>query len=95
MLPSLLAREIQNGLKHFLTAGFEPSDPLFAGIMQRFSEDESLWMKGPYIQIGLPYRTGTHGRRFSEISRRSTADTSIKKSRGKGFPAAVRGRAHW
>lgn len=41
MLPSLLAREIQNGLKHFLRTGFEPSDPLFAGVMQRFTENEA------------------------------------------------------
>jgi DEAD/DEAH box helicase domain-containing protein len=33
MLPSLLAREIQNGRKYFLRTGFEPSDPLFAGAM--------------------------------------------------------------
>ena len=64
MLPSLLAREIQNGLKHFLTTGFEPSDPLFAGVMQRFTDDESRWMKGPYVQLGLPFRTGTHGKKF-------------------------------
>ena len=64
MLPSLLAREIQNGLKHFLTTGFEPSDPLFAGVMQRFTDDEGRWLKGPYVQIGLPFRTGTRGRTF-------------------------------
>lgn len=64
MLPSLLAREIQNGLKHFLKTGFEPSDPLFAGVMQRFTDDEARWMKGPYIQLGLPFRTGTQGKTF-------------------------------
>jgi DEAD/DEAH box helicase domain-containing protein len=64
MLPSLLAREVQNGLKHFLTTGFEPSDPHFAGIMGRFTEDESRWMKGPYVQIGLPFRVGTAGKTF-------------------------------
>ena len=37
MRPSLLAREIQNGLKHCLRTGFEPSDPLFAGVMRRFT----------------------------------------------------------
>ncbi len=64
MLPSLLAREIQNGLKHYLTTGFEPSDRMFSGVMQRFTEDESRWMKGPFVQIGLPFRTGTHGKTF-------------------------------
>ncbi len=64
MLPSLLAREVQTGLKQFLRTGFEPTDPLFAGVMRRFTDNESRWMKGPYVQIGLPFRTGTHGRGF-------------------------------
>jgi DEAD/DEAH box helicase domain-containing protein len=66
MLPSLLAREIQNGIKHFLTTGFEPSDPLFAGVMQRFADDEARWLKGPYIHIGLPFRSGSKGKKFFE-----------------------------
>lgn len=64
MLPSLLAREVQNGLKHFLTSGFEPSDAIFSGVMQRFTDDESRWMKGPYVQLGLPFRTGSKGKSF-------------------------------
>lgn len=64
MLPSLLAREIQSGIKHFLTTGFEPSDPLFAGVLQRFADDESRWLKGPFVQIGLPFRTGINGKKF-------------------------------
>jgi DEAD/DEAH box helicase domain-containing protein len=66
MLPSLLAREVQNGLKQFLTSGFEPSDQLFAGVIQRFTEDEARWMKGPYVQVGLPFRTGRQGKKFFE-----------------------------
>ena len=46
MLPSLLAREIQLSLKQFLITGFEPSDPLFGGIMRRFTEDEARWLIG-------------------------------------------------
>lgn len=64
MLPSLLAREIQNGLKSFLTNGFEPSDPFFSGVMHRFTENDDRWMKGPFIQIGLPFKTGGNGRTF-------------------------------
>jgi DEAD/DEAH box helicase domain-containing protein len=64
MLPSLLAREIQHGLKSFLSTGFEPSDPFFSGIMKRFTEDESRWMKGPYVQLGLPFRTGAKCKSF-------------------------------
>jgi DEAD/DEAH box helicase domain-containing protein len=64
MLPSLLAREIQDGLKNFLTIGFEPSDALFAGVVQRFTDDETRWFKGPYVQIGLPFRTGKKDKNF-------------------------------
>jgi DEAD/DEAH box helicase domain-containing protein len=85
MLPSLLAREIQNGLKHFLTTGFEPSDPLFAGVMQRFTDDEGRWLKGPYVQIGLPFRTGTRGKRFSGAFETEFPVTFIRKRRGNGW----------
>jgi DEAD/DEAH box helicase domain-containing protein len=64
MLPSLLAREVQTGLKQFLTVGFEPSDPHFAGVVERFTKDERRWMKGPYVQLGLPFRVGQAGRGF-------------------------------
>ncbi len=64
MLPSLLARDVQNGLKQFLLHGFEPSDDFFHGLMQRFVDEESAWMKGPYLQIGLPFRVGAAGRKF-------------------------------
>ena len=64
MLPSLLIRDIQQGLKHFLTTGFEPSDDFFQGLMRRFVDNQSAWMKGPYLQIGLPFRVGKSGHNF-------------------------------
>ena len=64
MLPSLLAREIQKGLKQFLITAYEPSDPFFSGIMERFTQDESRWMKGPYLQLGLPFRAGAAGKNY-------------------------------
>ncbi|MCX7201755.1 MAG: DEAD/DEAH box helicase, partial [Burkholderiales bacterium] len=64
MLPSLLARDIRTGLKEFLVAGFEPADAFMHGLMSRFADDESAWLKGPYLQLGLPFVSGTAGRRF-------------------------------
>lgn len=64
MLPSLLARDIQQGLKQFLVAGFEPADAFLQGLMSRFVEDEAAWLKGPYVQMGLPFTTGKSGRSF-------------------------------
>ena len=64
MLPSLLARDIQSGLKQFLIAGFEPADAFMHGLMSRFADDESAWLKGPYVQMGLPFLQGAAGRKF-------------------------------
>ena len=58
MLPSLLAKDIQTGLKQFLVAAFEPADPFMHGLMSRFVEDEAAWLKGPYVQVGLPFVPG-------------------------------------
>ena len=64
MLPSLLAKDIQTGLKNFLVTGFEPADPFLHGLMSRFVEDESGWLKGPYVQVGLPFVSGQAGKHF-------------------------------
>src|SRR4051812_1622435 len=64
MFPSLLARDIQTGLKQFLVTAYEPSDDFFHGLVSRFVENESAWMKGPFLQTGLPFRPGPAGRGF-------------------------------
>lgn len=82
MLPSLLAREIQNVLKHFLKTGCEPSERLFAGNMQRFTDDESRWLKGPRTRSGCRSEPAPGGGTFSGVSNRSIPATSIRKRRG-------------
>ncbi|OWJ63472.1 DEAD/DEAH box helicase [Paraburkholderia caledonica] len=64
MLPSLLARDIQTGLKQFLISAYEPADSFTHGLMSRFVEGEDNWLKGPYVQIGLPFSIGTAGHKF-------------------------------
>ena len=64
MLPSLLARDIQQGITQFLITGFEPADGFFHGVMRRFVDNEAAWMKGPYLQVGLPFRHDSAGRDF-------------------------------
>ena len=41
MLLSLLTRDVQDGLKQFLTTGFEPSDHHLHGLMTRFVAREN------------------------------------------------------
>ena len=64
MLPSLLARDIEQGLKQFLITGFEPSDDFLHGMVTRFVQESSSWLKGPYLQVGLPFTAGAAGRQF-------------------------------
>lgn len=52
------------GLKQFLVAAFEPADAFNHGLMSRFVEDEDAWLKGPYVQMGLPFTEGQRGRDF-------------------------------
>lgn len=64
MLPSLLANDIQTGLKQFLMSAYEPADSHSHGLMSRFVENQSAWLKGPFIQLGLPFLKGNSGRDF-------------------------------
>lgn len=64
MLPSLLASDIRTGLKQFLVNALEPSDAFMHGLMSRFVATEASWLKGPYVQVGLPFVAGTAGRKF-------------------------------
>ncbi len=64
MLPSLLARDIQKGLEQFLLHSFEASDAFMHGVMQRFVAEPSGWLKGPYLQVGLPFTQGAAGKNF-------------------------------
>jgi DEAD/DEAH box helicase domain-containing protein len=64
MLPSLLARDIQKGLEQFLLTSFEASDDFMHGVVQRYVDQPTGWLKGPYLQIGLPFTQGASGRKF-------------------------------
>jgi DEAD/DEAH box helicase domain-containing protein len=60
----LLARDIQAGLTQYLSTAYEPADPFFRGIMARFLARDGAWRKGPYVQLGLPFRLGAKGKGF-------------------------------
>jgi DEAD/DEAH box helicase domain-containing protein len=52
--------------------------------MQRFTDDETRWMKGLFIQVGLPFRTGTQGKAFFGNFSTEHPGTFIRKLRGNG-----------
>jgi len=64
MQPSLLSQEIFNGLKSFITTGFETDTPYFKGIFSRFVETDGNLLKGPWLSMGLPFLQGKGGTDF-------------------------------
>lgn len=63
MLPSLVVEEVRRGVAEALRAQFEPSTELFKDAVRRLVDTPS-WVKGPYVQLGLPFVKGQAGRRF-------------------------------
>lgn len=61
MLPSILSHEIRESTRRFLIGAYEPSDAFFHGVMRRFVEADDGLAKGPYLQLGLPFRPGSVG----------------------------------
>jgi len=64
MQPTLLSEEISNGLKSFITTGFETDTPYFKGLFSRFVEGQGNLLKGPWVSMGLPFQTGEQGTGF-------------------------------
>lgn len=56
MLPSIVARELQDGLKHFLSTAFPSTTPAFQGVMEDFLNREQALCKGPWLEVKLPFR---------------------------------------
>ena len=63
MIPSILARQIEQGIKDFLATTFSVTTPFFHGLMERFFEEESVF-KGPYVSLQLPFRSGQIGQDY-------------------------------
>ncbi|MBK5967748.1 MULTISPECIES: hypothetical protein [Thiorhodovibrio] len=63
MLPSLIVDEVRHGVAETLRVQFEPSTALFRDAVRRLIEQPN-WIKGPYVQLGLPFVAGTRGQDF-------------------------------
>lgn len=66
MLPSIMAREIQSGLKHFLRTTFPMTTPGFLhgpdqSMVDVFLEQENALCKGPWLEVKLPFRQAPAG----------------------------------
>jgi len=61
MIPSVLARHLEQGVKDFLRTTFPVTNPFFADLLERFLVEPGNLFKGPYLDIQLPFQTGGMG----------------------------------
>jgi len=64
MIPSVIASQVERGIKDFLRTTFPPSTPFFEGVFERLFEERANLFKGPYISARLPFRQGSIDRDF-------------------------------
>lgn len=68
MLPSILARQVRNGVEDQLRATFAPSSPGFNDLIERFVGERDSLVKGPWLSLDMPFRrSGHHGEFFPSI----------------------------
>ena len=63
MLPSVLAEQIQQGVKDFLRTTFPVATPAFKGLIDSITENDGLF-RGPYLDLKLPFEEGRIGTDF-------------------------------
>lgn len=56
MLPAVISREIEQGIKSFLRTTFPSATPVFARTLESLLDDPGSVFKGPYYQLRLPFR---------------------------------------
>ena len=69
MIPSVLTKQIRQGVEDFLKTTFPISTPLFHGLIDRLLSEEGEVFKGPYLSIQLPFRQGKGGADFFDITK--------------------------
>jgi len=56
MLPSLVARDVIEGIKSYLRTTFPPATPAFENTLEEFLAQPGRVFKGPYYELRLPFR---------------------------------------
>ena len=69
MLPTVISREVEEGIKSFLRTTFPSSTPTFEHTLETFLSEPGQVFKGPYYSLRLPFRPAPPGELpFDEIA---------------------------
>lgn len=61
MIPAVVATQIRNCVSDYLRTTFRPTTPGFESLMERFLQEPDQVYRGPYVSLGLPFRSGSIG----------------------------------
>lgn len=64
MIPSIVARQLQDCVSDYLLTTFRGTTPGFDTLMERFLDRPENVGRGPYISLGLPFRPGEQGANY-------------------------------
>lgn len=67
MIPSALASQLEQGLRDFLLSSFNATTPGFDDAIQRLLAEPGRLLKGPHLQVALPFVRGTRPDWFSRV----------------------------
>lgn len=66
MLPSVLSSQLRSSITEYLRSSFALSNGVFKDMLERFLEEEKA-IKGPYLSLGLPFRSGERENWFPQL----------------------------
>ena len=79
MLPSILAKQLQQGLSDYIGTTFPMTNPSFQGSLERMLKTPDAVFHEPYAAVRLPFRVAEdEGDRFESMSSRSVMSSSAK-----------------
>ncbi len=58
MIPSVLSRQLRQGVEDFLRTTFPSSTPFFHGMIDNLLADKNAVFQGPFLSLDLPFRMG-------------------------------------
>ncbi len=67
MIPSALARQLEQGLADFLRFSFWSSTPGMKHVVDDLLAEPGALVKGPYVSLKLPFVSGTNPRFFPDV----------------------------
>ncbi len=67
MIPSILASQLEQGIRDFLKFSFEATTAGFDTAIERFLDQPGQFIKGPHIQVSLPFVRGSRPDFFPKV----------------------------